>query len=173
MSEYFHLSPQAAHIGLITFSETAHLHIPFNKHQNHEDFFQDIDNTPFQGHRTRIDLAFSLANRRLFESRYGAREGVEKLLILLTDGQQDAGDITRETLQKAYNSSLPLLRKNVTITAIGLYGRLKPDKDMLTYLTKNEEHVHIIEDFDDLLSVTFLEALLYKYTNKHCQGTFF
>jgi len=158
-ADYYHLGPNSTHIGVITFSEEAVLRVPFDRHQQHIAFNQDIDRIPFYGHRTRLDLALKMADERLYDVKYGAREGAEKVVLLITDGRHNDGDVTEEKLQKASKASEGLLRKNVKIDAIGLYGSQDPDEEMLTFLTGSRDQVHVITDYQQLYSISFLDAL--------------
>ena len=158
-ADYYHLGLNSTHIGVITFSEKAYLHVPFNAHQVHARFNEDIDLIPFLGYRTRLDLAFKMADERLYEAEYGAREEAEKLVLLITDGRQNDGDISKDKLEQAAKASKGLLAKNVKIMAIGLYGTSDPDEKMLTHLTGDAERVHVVTDYQQLYSTSFLEAL--------------
>ena len=163
-ADYYHLGVNSTHIGVITFSERAYLHVPFNAHQEHTAFNNDVDSIPFLGYRTRLDLAFKMADERLYSPKYGAREDTEKIVLLMTDGRHNDGDISAEKLARAAQASQGLLRKNVKILAIGLYGTSDPDEKMLAHLTGNPENVHIVTDYQQLYSVSFLEAL----TDENC-----
>ena len=158
-ADYYHLGPNSTHIGVISFSEEAHLHVPFNAHQEHLLFNEDIDQIPFYGYRTRMDLAFKMADTRLYEAQYGARDRADKIVLLITDGRQNDGDISEEKLRLASQASQGLLKKNVKISAIGLYGTRDPDEKMLTTLTGSKDRVHIITEYEQLYSTSFLEAL--------------
>ena len=162
LSEHFNLSPNTTHLGVITFSETAKLDIPFNKHEDHDAFQKDVSSLPFRGYITRIDLAFTLTNTHLFDQKYGARNDAEKLLILLTDGRQNSHDNSLAALRKAYDSSLPLLSKKVKIVAIGLMGTHSTDVAMLTYLTRNDKNVYMI-DYLPNLSKPFMDGIANNY----------
>eukprot|EP00111_Clytia_hemisphaerica_P005393 TCONS_00015570-protein len=158
-ADYYHLGPNSTHIGVISFSEEAHLHVPFNAHQEHLLFNEDIDQIPFYGYRTRLDLAFKMADTRLYGTQYGTRDGATKMVLLITDGRQNDGDVTKEKLRLASQASQGLLNKNVKIIAIGLYGVVDPDEKMLTTLTGSKDRVHIITKYEQLYSNSFIEAL--------------
>ena len=158
-ADYYHLGINSTHIGVITFSEQAYLNVAFNAHQEHALFDEDIDSIPFLGYRTRLDLAFKMADERLYSPKYGARDDAEKIVLLMTDGRQNDGDITKEKLELAAQLSHNLLRKKVKILAIGLYGTNTPDEKMLTHLTGDPENVHVVTDYQQLYSMSFLEAL--------------
>ena len=163
-ADYYHLGINSTHIGVITFSEKAYLNVPFNTHQKHAPFNEDVNSIPFLGYRTRLDLAFKMADERLYSPQYGARKDAEKIVLLMTDGRQNDGDISAEGLARAAQASQGLLQKKVKIVAIGLYGTSEPDEKMLTHLTGNPENVHVVTNYQDLYSVSFIEAL----TDENC-----
>ena len=105
-----------------------------------------------------------MADERLYSPQYGAREDAEKIVLLMTDGRQNDGDISAEGLARAAQASQGLLQKKVKIVAIGLYGTSEPDEKMLTHLTGNPENVHVVTNYQDLYSVSFIEAL----TDENC-----
>ena len=164
LAEEFHLSPNHTHIGIIVFSEKAILEIPFNKHQDHDAFQKDVDNLDFVGYRTHLDNAFTMANEHLFEEKYGSRKGARKVLIALTDGRHNSADNSNDEMERARKASVPLLKKNVTIVVIGLFGSLKADQETLSHIAGNKiENVFMVAHSPDLLSKTFLDGMIYKY----------
>ena len=51
-------------------------------------FGEAVDKIPLMGSTTRIDRALRMTQNEMFSSANGGRDGVPKILILLTDGTQ-------------------------------------------------------------------------------------
>ena len=160
--EQFSLSTNSVRIGVITFSETAEILIPFDKHKSVDQLQKDIDSLPYIGYRTRIGEAFQMATTRLFDTRYGTRDDAKKIVVLITDGR-DTFDTANDELRKAHETSQRLLASNTTIAAIGMFGTHKTDVQTLRYLTGREEDIYLIENAPDLLSLSFLRGFSHNY----------
>ena len=70
---------------------TKHVCFQMKDHLDTVSFRKAVDAIPLMGMTTRIDRAMRLAQKELFATKNGAREGVTKMLILLTDGSQTPG----------------------------------------------------------------------------------
>lgn len=80
----FNISPQGAHIGVITFHETPRVAFSFNTlqglRQNGYEVQRLIKVLPFRQGYTRIDRALQLANSYLFTKKAGSRQGAAKVI---------------------------------------------------------------------------------------------
>ena len=88
----FGISDDGSRAGVITFSYYSEHSIKMNDHKDISSFNKAVDAIPLMGSTTRIDKALRLTQRELFSISNGARPGVNKLLILLTDGTQTLDD---------------------------------------------------------------------------------
>ena len=60
-------------------------------HDDINSFTDAVRKIPLMGSTTRIDKALRLAQKELFATENGGRANLPKILILLTDGTQTAG----------------------------------------------------------------------------------
>ena len=70
----FGLSEKGTHAGVIVFSDFgrySNLEIKFDKYYNLKPFLEHVERLPFYGYRTRIDLAFEIADKQLFSKAGG------------------------------------------------------------------------------------------------------
>jgi len=74
LSDSFGVSEPGKHYGAIIFSDAGDdtsLELKFNDEYDLERLVRRIERLPYKGHRTRIDLAFNIANRDLFSPSGG------------------------------------------------------------------------------------------------------
>ena len=99
LASKFGIDTQDSRVGVVTFSTDAVLSIKLDEYSTLSDFQQAVDNIPLMGKLTRIDKGLRVAQNELYALANGARAGLPKILVLLTDGtqtqQQDAEDPNR------------------------------------------------------------------------------
>jgi len=157
LTEQFSLSKDYVQVGLIDFSEEAILQIPLNQYYDHGSFENDVESLPYIGYRTRLGLALQQANTVLFDSKYGARTNVKKLIFLITDGRSSQD----YRLSQIYTSYL----NNIIIVTVGISGTRTPDYAMISYVT-NSNDIYLVQHGTDLLTQLFLDTLIFNYCKK-------
>ena len=97
------VSDQGSRAGVVTFSYYTEHSIKLNDHTSLASFNEAVDNIALMGSTTRIDKALRMTQKDLFSIPNGGRPGVNKVLIVLTDGSQtqdagaeDPGDVAEE-----------------------------------------------------------------------------
>jgi len=88
VAEIFGVGRSASRVGVVTFSHKAEHSITLNDHDDLYSFSKAVDDIPLMGSITRIDLALRKAQKEMFKVQNGARDGIVKILVLLTDGSQ-------------------------------------------------------------------------------------
>ena len=83
----FGVSDNGSRASVLTFSSSSELSIKFGDHFDINNFNAAVDSIPLMGSTTRIDRALRLTQKEMFKPENGARSGVPKVLILLTDGK--------------------------------------------------------------------------------------
>ena len=73
-------------VGLMKFNETAEIVFHLNKYDDRQSLLNAIGNVAIVGGDTNIAAALRTAREMMFTEQNGARPGVPKILILLTDG---------------------------------------------------------------------------------------
>ena len=147
----FGVSEDGARAGVVTFSYYTEHSIKLNDHFNLDDFNQAVDKIPLMGHTTRIDKALRLTQKEMFTAANGGREGVNKIVIVLTDGSQtkdndseDPGQVAKELRNMGY-----------TVLAIGIGKGVNSTE--LADIAGDKNNVYSAATFDDLITTEFLD----------------
>ena len=146
------MSKDGLHAGVVLFSQTSSVAIKLNDFFDSKAFAAAVQKVKHECSITRIDKGLKTAYDKLLSKSYGAREGVPKVLFLVTDGKQ-----TRK-----YNfieprvASMPLKKAGVNIKAIGI-GRSVDRKELET-ITGNAKTVYLIRYFNQLVDKKFFET---------------
>ena len=148
----FGVSADNGRAGVVTFSHDSEHSIKLNDHTRLTTFNEAVDNIALMGSTTRIDKALRTAQKEMFSVRNGGRPGVNKLLIVLTDGSQtqDAGaedpGIVADELRK----------EGVRVLVVGI-GRAINSTE-LTHIAGGKSNLFVASSFDDLISWGFLKS---------------
>ncbi len=154
LADTFRISRNGSRGGVITFSWHAELSVKFSDYENGGDFNRAVEGLPLFGHTTRIDKALKLARDELFSSRNGARAGIPKLLVVLTDGAQtadadavDPGDIAKQIRQTG-----------IKVIVIGI-GKNVDSKELLHIAGGDKSNLYQASNFDELKSPAFVDSV--------------
>lgn len=129
---------------VIQYGTAATTAIRFTDHMNNADFNAAVDALPYLRGETRIDKALHLASSELLTERSGARAGVAKVMVLLTDGRQSKAPDGLD-LQKA---AAPLLSAGVRIFAVGIGSEV--DEKELQLVVDRTDDVIAVPSYDGL-----------------------
>jgi collagen type VI alpha len=80
------ISEDGTHVGLDTFGNKAYLEFDLNKYQTAQQVETAITNLKYRGENTNTTGGLYLAHMILTNQSYGARPGIPKVIILITDG---------------------------------------------------------------------------------------
>ena len=153
VADNFGISLEGTRAGVITFSYQAELSIKFSDFDSAEKLKNAIDSLPMMGSTTRIDKALRMARDQLFLETNGARTGVAKILILLTDGSQtpDADAIDPAVL------AMNLLDMGIEFYVVGIGPEVKEAE--LVSLANGPDNVLQADSFDTLVSPEFVKNI--------------
>lgn len=154
VSESINMSPAGSRVGVISYSSKARLDVALKDHDNSDDLQAALSDLKFQGGRTRIDEALDLAFNDLFTANAGARPGVPRVAVLLTDGKET--NITEyETLRSAVE---PFKAEGIAVIVVGI----GPNADLqrLRVLVDSDELVFGVGSFDNLNDIALNLTLL-------------
>lgn len=140
----FIIGPGKAFTAVIQYGTNATTAIRFTDYMNNTDFNTAVDALPYLRGVTRIDKALQLALSELLTERSGARAGVAKVLILLTDGQQSQAPDGVD-LQKA---ARPLFSAGVRVFAVGIGTEIEENE--LQLIVDKTDDVIVVPSFDGL-----------------------
>ena len=148
----FNISEAGTHAGVIVFSakDFVNVAIKFNDHLSSTSFKKALDNLPYHGYTTRLDLALRLAHTDLFTLKSGARPNVRKVLFLITDGRQYPRVDKRGTNLDPAVEAAPLHLDGVEIFAVGVGKKVHLAE--LEAITRSKDRVYTVNNFEELLS---------------------
>ena len=152
----FGVSDDGSRAGVITFSFYSEHSIKMKDHTDINTFNKAVDAIPLMGSTTRIDRALRLTQKELFSISNGARPGVTKLLILLTDGSQtqdvgaeDPGDITDE-----------IRASGIAVIVIGIGPGTNQTE--LNHMAGGPDNAFSASSFDELIGGEFVNEIAKK-----------
>ena len=156
LASSFGISPDGSRAGVVTFSYNAEHSIKLNDHDDLMAFNKAVDEIPLMGSITRIDKALRLSQRELFSLSNGARPGIPKILVLLTDGSQtadadavDPGDIADE-----------IRDQGIKVLVIGIGAGVNQTE--LLHLGGGQANTFSAASFDELVSSSFIKKVVEK-----------
>ncbi|XP_071977884.1 collagen alpha-1(XXVIII) chain [Engystomops pustulosus] len=151
----------ATRIGLVLYSLEVRLEFGLNRFTTQQDVKQAIRKMMYMGEGTYTGTAIRKATQEGF---YGARNGVRKVAIVLTDGQTDKREAVKLDLavREAHAA-------NIEMYAIGIVNSSDPTQQEfirelnLIASDPDTEHMYLIDDFNTL------SALESKLVNQFCE----
>lgn len=156
------MSRTGSRIGVISYSTQANIDVLFEDHSTADDLQSAVDALKFMGGSSRIDKALDVALDRMFTVDGGAREGIPKVAVLLTD--LEVTNITEyDTLRMAV---APFKAEGVEVIAVGVGA--EEDLQELRVLVGSEEYLVGAESFERLGDLALnLTLLACKAAGKH------
>ena len=155
----FGVSEDGSRASVITFSYYSEHSITFKDHTDITSFNAAVDAIPLMGSTTRIDKAFRLTQKEMFTEENGARPGVPKLLILLTDGSQTE-DVGAE--HPAFISD-ELRKSGIHVIVVGIGSGTNQTE--LNHMAGGPGNAFSAASFDELIGGEFIGKL----TSKSCE----
>lgn len=140
----------SARAALVLFSRTAHLEIKFSDYANTAAFKAAVAKLPLLGSTTRIDKALQVAYKEMFNVSNGARKGIQKVLILMTDGKQTV-EIDSVDLALAIK---PIHEAGIKVIVIGIGPGVDPVE--LASIAEDPKDIYYAKDFNQLRSSNFI-----------------
>ncbi|GFR74758.1 collagen alpha-6(VI) chain [Elysia marginata] len=144
------IGPQAVKVGLVTFSDDAHLQFNLDDHVDKSILQLALGFVPYQSGSTNMASGLNYVRMNSFQPAAGGRDDAQRVVVVITDGKADDP-------QAAYKEAF-LLRKNGTIV---LTLGIGPDVDStaLANIASSANYTVQAPDFDSLglsLDKTFL-----------------
>ena len=101
ISRSLNISVNGSHVAVTVFSNLAHLKVAFSEYYTYFDqspqvdsFKEAVDTLSFLDGNTRIHNGLEVAYERMFQKANGMRSSAPKFLVLITDGQEDADNLS-------------------------------------------------------------------------------
>uniref|UniRef100_A0A8B9IZH2 VWFA domain-containing protein n=1 Tax=Amazona collaria TaxID=241587 RepID=A0A8B9IZH2_9PSIT len=141
----------ATRIGLVLYSLEVRLEFGLNKYTTQQDVKQAIRKMQYMGEGTYTGTAIRKATQEGF---FGARAGVRKVAIVLTDGQADKREAVKLDIvvREAHAA-------NIEMYAIGIVNTSDPTQAEFVHELNliasdpDREHMYLIDDFNTLPGV--------------------
>ena len=140
----FSISANRTQVGLLKFSSGSEVVFHLDRYGDRRSLLNAIDGVDIHGGQTNIAAALRVA-RSMFVRSHGARGGVPKLVVMLTDGEanREAGNTMHEAgLTKA---------AGIVVYAVGVTDVV--DRDQLRKIASKPEYFFFAPDFAQLSSV--------------------
>ncbi|XP_078614399.1 collagen alpha-1(XXI) chain-like [Branchiostoma floridae x Branchiostoma japonicum] len=135
----FDLGPEATRIGVVVYSNRASLEISLDAYDDQEALQDAVADIAYPGGYTLTGAAIDYTTTFAFSTRNGARDGVRKVAVILTDGV--SYDDPAEPAQS--------MRKAAIITyAVGIGSKL--DRDQLDVIAGVPDNLFVLDDFSML-----------------------
>ena len=153
LASTFGVSDTGSRAGVVTFSYYTQHSIKLNDYTDVTSFNEAVDKIPLMGQTTRIDKALRLTQKEMFSLPNGGRPGVNKVLIVLTDGSQtqDAGaEDPADVAEELRNSGI-----RVIVVGIGN----KVNSTELAKIAGDAKNVYGASSFDELISSEFVNRV--------------
>ncbi|GFN80652.1 collagen alpha-1(xii) chain [Plakobranchus ocellatus] len=147
--------PKDTRIGAMVFSTKAHLEFDLNEYDNADDIIDAVQNITFRGGSTFTHLALEFVAKHMLSPEHGSREGVAKLVIIVTDGR------SRDAL-KTLDAADDVKAMGADIVAIGVgRGVYFNELNMMASLPSNQ-FVFQVSDF------RVLDSILERFSKSTC-----
>lgn len=147
----FDISAGGTHVGLIVFSRDAEIPLYFNTLQGNnltaDNVKKFVSNLKYMEGWSRFDLAMSVAEDELFSGASGMRNGIPKILLVLTSSTQERNQGPTTPLSAA---SQGLRDRDVSIYVIGVGDKIEVPE--LLDLASDYRNVFVTSNFNTLLS---------------------
>ena len=140
----YNVSENGVRLSVIEYSDDANLIIPLNQFYDVGRLKSEIDRIQPSGGSSHTDKALDKAWKEGFSSKNGARPGIPKILILVTDGKS-SGKTTLE------NAVLPLRLNGIVVHIVAIGNDAKHPS--VVGVAAGGDHVHPVGTPDDVTSV--------------------
>lgn len=112
--EGLHVGESYTHVGMVKYSTRARVEFNFDTYETLVDVQRGIDSAEYLGGNTNTSGGLLTAKSQLFNTRYGDRERIPNIAILLTDGISNIHDY------KTLTSAAALRNHGVRVFVVGI-----------------------------------------------------
>lgn len=149
-----HVKPNVTHVGIVLYSHVTVVISDLSQPLSHNDVKSAVRQMHYMGEGTYTGSAIHQANQ-LFLS---ARPGVQKVAVVITDGQADQRDVVKleDAVRDAHTSNIEMFVIGVVNQSEQFYKSFKKELESIAS-DPDEEHLYLISDFRTLTgNVTLL-----------------
>ena len=143
----FQLGSDSVQIGVVTYSNYAHIQFYLNTSDNSQDIRNAIDNIRYQAHGTNTSGGIRLMYRDLFNNTNGDRPTAPNIGIVITDGKsREDANLTIPEADKARS-------RNIKMFAIGIGDSISIDELRGIGDKPSDQFVFKAANFDALTAI--------------------
>lgn len=139
----FTIGPMQFQIGVSNFGSKVHPQFYMNNYHHLPDLLRAINNLSYDGGGTNTHLALEWAGNNAFTKIAGIREQIDKILIVLTDGESSHKALTTQQASKLH-------RKGIKVFAIGIGNTYFNE---LQCIASDQQYVFTSPNFDNLIDI--------------------
>lgn len=135
------------HVAVSTFGSDVATHFYLNSHYNKNNLLDAIGRIRYRGGKTDTGRAIKHARKVLYSEKHGGRNGVEQVLIVITDGYST--DFNDTLMEASMCRSL-----GIKLISIGVgFGTDEFELKNIASTHNGEKMVYTVDNFDSLYSI--------------------
>ncbi|XP_033747185.1 cartilage matrix protein-like isoform X2 [Pecten maximus] len=151
------IGPDHSQVSVITFSTESKFEFPFKRYQDKESLKRAVMRLPWSKGDTYTNLALKDMLDLAFAPKSGARTGVAKIGVIVTDGASTNPYKTEEMAERIHRI------RNINMFAIGVGDAFNKDELAMIASEPASKHVFEVKDVQALSSITGL------FTGRFCR----
>ncbi|XP_021347449.1 cartilage matrix protein-like isoform X2 [Mizuhopecten yessoensis] len=151
------IGPDHSQVSVITFSTESKFEFPLNRYQDAESLKRAIMQLPWSKGDTYTDLALKSMLDEAFSPSNGARRGVAKIGVIVTDGASTDPYKTEKMAERIHRI------RNINMFAIGVGDAFNKDELAMIASKPASKHVFEVKDVQALSMITGL------FTGRFCR----
>ncbi|KAG8010617.1 Integrin alpha-1, partial [Nibea albiflora] len=161
--EKIEVGPKLSQVGIVSYGETVMHRVNLSQFNNTPallDFVKDIPQQ--QGSKTMTFLGIDTARKEAFMPERGAREGVKKVMLTVTDGESHDSYNLDKVIEECDNDDI----ERFGIAVLGDYNRLNKSAEEVQKFIKEIESIssqplreHFFNVSDEVALLTIVDAL--------------
>ncbi|XP_040013228.1 integrin alpha-1 isoform X2 [Xiphias gladius] len=157
------IGPKLSQVGIVSYGETVTHRVNLSQFDNTRDLLEFVKELPQQtGFKTMTFLAIDTARREAFMPERGARPGVKKVMVIVTDGESHDRHNLEKVISACDNDNI----ERFGIAVMGDYNRQNKSKEEVQKFIKEIESIsspplrdHFFNVSDELALLTIVDAL--------------
>nr|XP_060617457.1 integrin alpha-1 [Anolis sagrei ordinatus] len=154
------IGPQQTQVGIVQYGENVTHEFNLNTYMTVEEVLVAAKKIGQRGgHRTMTALGIDTARKEAFTEARGARRGVQKVMVVVTDGESHDSHLLGKVIQDCEDENI----QRFSIAILGHYnrGNLSTDKlvEEIKSIASEPTEKHFFNVSDELALLTIVEAL--------------
>uniref|UniRef100_A0A667Z8X4 Integrin, alpha 1 n=1 Tax=Myripristis murdjan TaxID=586833 RepID=A0A667Z8X4_9TELE len=157
------IGPKLSQVGIVSYGETVTHRVNLSQFDNTPALLKMVEDLPQQtGFKTMTALGIDTARKEAFTEERGARPGVKKVMVIVTDGESHDYYALNEVIEKCENDSI----ERFGIAVLGDYNRQNKSAEDVQKFIKEIESIssnplgdHFFNVSDEVALLTIVDAL--------------